>query len=171
MQRFTRAELAARLGISTGTAYNYTAGWLRRGWLVALPTEPGPGRVPTVYAVTEAGLATQDDLASLSAIPRETKQGNMWRAIRGLPSFTALDVAAHACTETCPVEERDALDYCQALVRAGYLRVLRKARPGHRPATYKLVRNTGPRPPRERRVRGVWDDNLGEFTHVARALK
>ncbi|MDP2064178.1 MAG: hypothetical protein Q8Q63_03405 [Phaeovulum sp.] len=35
--------------------------------------------------------------------------------------------------------------------------------PGRREAIYRLIRNTGPRPPRERRVRAVWDDNLGEL--------
>jgi hypothetical protein len=45
-----------------------------------------------------------------------------------------------------------------------------KALPGRREAIYRLVRDTGPRPPRERRVRAVWDENLGEYTYISGGL-
>ena len=41
-----------------------------------------------------------------------------------------------------------------------------KARPGVRAARYRLVRDTGPRAPRERRVRALWDDNERRYAHV-----
>ena len=108
--------------------------------------------------------------SAIAAAAAETAHGNMWRAMRGLANFTALDISTHATTPTCAVEERQAQEYCQMLVRAGYLKVVQKAVPGRRHAIYRLIKQTGPRPPRERRVRAVYDDNLGEYVHIARGL-
>ena len=72
----------------------------------------------------------------------------------------------HANTPNVPVTRDEAQDYCRFLASAGYLKVIRKATPTLTPR-YKLIKNTGPLPPRERRVRAVYDDNLEQFTYVA----
>jgi hypothetical protein len=64
------------------------------------------------------------------------------------------------------VTEKDARDFCRMLSRIGYIKAVRKAVPGVRDPIYKLVRNTGPLPPRARRVAAVVDDNLGAFVHL-----
>jgi hypothetical protein len=102
-----------------------------------------------------------------SATPTES----MWFVIRKAGVFSFRDVAMQANTEATPVTEDQARDFCRMLVGAGYLRIERKADNKGRLALYRLIHNTGPIPPREKRIRAVWDENKGEFTHVARTLK
>lgn len=98
---------------------------------------------------------------------RPSARANMWRSMRGLQNFTARDIAVHSTTEEVTVSEEAALDYCQMLVRSGHLRAVQKALPGRRPAIYRLVRNTGPVPPKERRISAVWDENTREYAYIA----
>lgn len=134
------------------------------------------------HAVTEAGLGDRGrKLFRLSAeempvapAAREaggTPQGNLWRAMQLLKSFTPTDLYAHSNTPTVRVSAEDATAYCQTLQRAGYLRVERKAVPGKREAIYRLTRNTGPQAPVLKRVRAVVDPNLGQIVHVAGGLQ
>lgn len=112
-------------------------------------------------ALLEAGSAT-------SQKPQEA-HNNMWTAMRQIGDFTPTDLSAAATTELLAIDQATAMAYCQLLTRAGYLRVVRKARPNRREAAYRLIRNTGPFPPKAKRVRGVYDQNLGEFTYIAGA--
>lgn len=92
---------------------------------------------------------------------------NMWRTMRHLGDFTPADIQMYACTPDAPVSAEDAQAYCRAMMRAGYLRVLRPAQPQRQvEALYKLARNTGPRAPVERRVRAVWDPNTRAYAYV-----
>jgi hypothetical protein len=97
---------------------------------------------------------------------KPTPEGNMWQAMRGLVTFTPRDVASHASTPEQPVTHEDAQAYCRALFRAGYFKVVRKAVSGVREATYRLIRNTGPQAPRERRLTIVYDHNLAAPTYI-----
>lgn len=74
-------------------------------------------------------------------------QENIWQSMRMSDRFTARDIALLSSNDMITVKERTVKDYCKHLLAAGYLRVLRKARGGHSPAIYKLIQNTGPRPP------------------------
>ena len=74
---------------------------------------------------------------------------------------------AMSCTDLVPVSLKDAHIYCQLLLKAEYLRVQQKAVPGRREASYRLIRNTGPLPPMERRVRAVIDQNEGKVTYLS----
>ena len=47
------------------------------------------------------------------------------------------------------------------------MRVTRKAKPGVNEAFYRLIRDTGPRAPVEKRVRAIYDPNEERLTHVA----
>jgi hypothetical protein len=85
--------------------------------------------------------------------------------MRGLRSFTPTDIAAHASTDLVQVVTADAHAYCRVLLAGGYLRVERKASPVRKQeAIYRLIRNTGPRPPRAARVSAVVDDNTNSVT-------
>lgn len=90
---------------------------------------------------------------------------NMWRSMRMLGQFTAQDIAVHSTTPTITVSEATAKAYTSMLLRTGYLRVVRKAVPGKRPATFQLIRNSGPKPPQIQRVKQVFDPNTREV-HV-----
>lgn len=90
---------------------------------------------------------------------------NMWRSMRMLGQFTPRDLVLHSTTDTVTVTEGTAKSYCSMLLKAGYLRVLQKAVPGKRQASYRFIRNTGPLPPRIQRVKQVYDPNLREVTY------
>lgn len=90
---------------------------------------------------------------------------NMWRSMRMLGQFTPRDLAMHSTTDTVSVSDETAKSYCTMLLKAKYLRVLRKASPGKTQAVYKFVRNTGPMPPQIQRVKQVFDPNLREVTY------
>lgn len=104
--------------------------------------------------------------------PRLNRQGqpvtqgagveNMWRSMRGLVQFTPRDLAVHSTTPTVSVSENTAKAYCTMLLKTGYLVVVQKAVPLKRQATYRLVRNTGPKPPQIQRVKHVYDPNTKE---------
>lgn len=91
---------------------------------------------------------------------------NMWRAMRGLPTFTATDVQIHASTPETPVKRQTAVVYIRNLVRAGYVRVLRPSVSNGPEAQYKLVNNTGPQAPKIQRVKQVFDPNIGAVTPI-----
>jgi hypothetical protein len=101
----------------------------------------------------------RDEARPAPAQARRSPEQNMWTAMRQLKSFTPRDLAAHAATEEVMVTIEAAQSYCRSLFSAGFLAVARKAVPGKVEAYYRLTRNTGPRPPREKRVRAVIDDN------------
>ncbi len=84
---------------------------------------------------------------------------NMWRSMRMLGQFDARDIAAHSTTHSVSVSDATAKSYISMLLRTGYLRVVSKAVPGRRAAVYRLIRNSGPRPPQIQRVKQVWDPN------------
>lgn len=115
----------------------------------------------------------EKDLANvpLSATDVASPEGNMWRAMGFLKTFTPLDIAAHSNAGGVSVSEDDAQTYCRHLLAADYLTVVDRAIIGRRAATYRLVKNSGPAAPRPLRVRGLHDPNTGQFIPADRALR
>lgn len=161
---FTYDSLAQEAEASRSSVQSIVASWERQGVVTRGPH--GRGRLIRFKVVADSPRP-EWQRADGRARREETVQGNCWTAMRRLKEFTPTDIAANIHSERCPVSVDDARAYCQMLSRAGYLRVVRKAMPGKREAAYRLIRETGPLPPRERRVRAVWDDNLCDFTHLA----
>lgn len=87
---------------------------------------------------------------------------NMWRSMRMLPQFDAREIAAHSTTDSVTVSDETARAYIGMLLKTGYLRVITKAVPNKRMATYRLIRNSGPKPPQIQRVKQVYDPNTSE---------
>ncbi len=149
----TPRHLSAAAHISIVMASTLLRGWLRVGALrkAADWTERRP-----LY------LVVPEDQRPNS--PRRSAEQNMWDSMRGLATFTPIDLSAHATTEDIAVTEKQARDYCQQLLAGGYLRVQRKGTKTRAPE-YRLIRKTGATAPMERRVRAIADPNTGEF-HV-----
>lgn len=165
LKSFSYYSLAAEAHVATDTAMALVHDWRRSGAVISV----GKGeknRLEFRVVADGTGLprATRPDGTYRRS---GTAQGNMWRAMRGLGSFTPTDLAAHSNTPDVKVSVEDARAYCQMLVRSEHLRIQRKALPGRREAIYRLVRNTGPHAPAERRVRAVWDENLKVYAYVA----
>jgi len=91
-----------------------------------------------------------------------TGQEKIWKVIRGLNSeFTVDDLMV--LTE----EGRSTVSvYVARLHRAGYLRKtgIRRMERGRGQNLYRLIRNTGPRAPMQRRC--LYDPNTGEVVEV-----
>ncbi|MCF8483330.1 MAG: hypothetical protein K9H25_23140 [Rhodospirillum sp.] len=101
------------------------------------------------------------------AAPHGRGQDQMWRTMKMMNEFTARDIRALASTDDVKVTLVAAKDYLKNLHFAGYLQVLREAKPGHKPGTgeltlYRLLpsMNTGPLAPMVQRTQWVWDPNL-----------
>lgn len=159
---WTYASLADAAGMTYFQVTRHVRGWEQAGAVSAVSLDPDRR---TRFAVInpEAIDVAQDARPAIPARPRQTPAGNMWTAMRGLGSFTPVDLAAHASTEEVQVTLDAARAYARALARGGYLRIVRKAIPGKREAIYRLVRNTGPLAPRERRVTLLYDANQDAF--------
>lgn len=149
---FGYAEIALQMGVSEDHARKIVRGWRT---LDLLEEVRSGHRIRSAWRV-------RDGARLRLAVAARSPEQNMWTAMRQLRSFSARELAAHASTEEVPASVEAAQDYCRALLGAGYLVATRKAMPGKQPAIYRLARNTGPRAPREKRVRAVIDDNVGQ---------
>jgi hypothetical protein len=149
MTAFGYGEIEAELKISARQAMRIVRGWDAADLLA--PVQSGPGLRKLWCIAPEA----------MRPVPAKgrTAEDNLWTAMRGLKSFTPTDLCAHSTSPDLPITVEDATAYCRTLFAAGYLGVSRKAEPGRREAIYRLARNTGPKPPREKRVRAVIDAN------------
>lgn len=148
---FTHADLAAQLASDVSTIGPFVRGWEAHGWVERMNDGVAHVRFRVI-----AGPRPEPSSGG-------SREANMWRVMRGLGGFTPLDIAAHADTGTVRVTVDDARAYCQVLCRHDYLRCTRKADPSKgRQASYKLIRNTGPRAPVLKRIRAVIDPNTGE---------
>lgn len=95
---------------------------------------------------------------------------NIWRSMRMLKKFSALDLATHSNTDTVKVTEATAQSYCVMLLATGFLTVVQKAAPVEgRKAIYRLIRDDGPKPPMIQRVKQVYDPNTGKVYQKAGA--
>ena len=146
---FGYSELTRQMGKSLTWARNRIGTWLKEGLIEVVEQ---PQNAPWTWRVKEAAKV---------ALPVRTRspEDNLWTAMRQLKSFGPRTLAVHATTETVRVTTEQAQAYCRALLGAGYLAVAKRAVPGSNEAIYRLIRNTGPRPPREKRVRAVIDAN------------
>jgi hypothetical protein len=156
LTQFGYAEIAAEMKISIDQATRIVRGWDAQGALELLQSGPGQRKLWKVRPGSDRPAPA----------PRgRSAEENLWTAMRGLRSFTPTDLAAHASTDLVCVVTADAQTYCRVLLAGGYLRVERKASPArHQEAIYRLIRNTGPRPPRAARVSAVVDDNTNSVT-------
>lgn len=151
---WTIKRLSAESGASTSSVQDWVRAWVAQG-LVA--------RSGTWTKLRFTVLAAPAPVATGRV---QTPERNMWTAMRKAQSFSARDLALHASTDAVEVTEAEAARYLRALLPAGYLRVLRKAAPPHRDAVYRLIRDTGPEAPRERRIVALWDPNEGRYAHL-----
>ena len=149
LPEFGTADVAIKMAVTEDHARKIVRAWKASGLLDEVRSGH---RIRSLWKVRDGARSA---LAAKSRSPAQ----NMWTAMRKMKSFSPRDLAAHATTEEAEVTLEAAQDYCRALLGAGYMAVARKAVPGKVAAIYRLTRDTGPRAPREKRVRAVIDDN------------
>lgn len=154
MGEFGVAELARRAGTSLERAQLIVKAWVIDGAVVEVQMKIGAVRQVLRVVGTYA--------PPLRQVVR-TPEDNMWHTIRRLRAVSPTDLSVHSTTDAIEVSIEAAAAYCRALLAAGFLRVSRKAQPRTgREAVYNLARDTGPRPPRPKRVRAVIDPNTDQ---------
>jgi hypothetical protein len=158
MGQFTADTLAEATGASVWAVLRNLTAWRSRG--TAEKVTDDRDEAAAWRLVTLPGKAK-------AAGSGQAAEALMWGAVRGLVTFTARDVAVHIPEDRVRVTEDEVRRYVGVLLKAGYLRVIRKAVPGKRLATYRLIKNTGPLPPVERRTVIVQDPNLKATVYVA----
>ena len=160
LDQFGFAEIAVKMGMSHKWAQVTVREWAKAGLLEVIRSGHN---IRSIWKVKDS----EKPKLGLTARSPET---NMWTAMRQLKSFSPRELAAHATTGETEVTLEAAQDYCRALLGASYLVVARKAVPGKQLAIYRLTKNTGPRPPREKRVRAVVDDNTATVTVIGSGI-
>lgn len=150
-----RADDLTKYGVQHSTAQKYIRCWKHRGWVVVREIDENQRRT---YCAVE--LATQ---GKQPVTEEATPEGNMWRVMRHLKTFTSTDVAAHANAGGIEVTEFKARRYCHRLLEVDYLRVRTTAIPGKREAVYAMILDTGPRAPVTARLQGILDPNTDTF--------
>ncbi|UWQ00827.1 MarR family winged helix-turn-helix transcriptional regulator [Aliiroseovarius crassostreae] len=158
---FTAAEIHTKTAINKKTVSDYIKRLEAGGYVEKHPSFDETKRF---VLVRDAGIHAPRIRADGTPVKQGNGTQNMWRSMRNMEQFTPFDLALCSSTDTVNVSEATAKTYCSMLLRAGYLRVLQKAVPGKRQATYKFIRNTGPQPPQIQRVKQVFDPNLNEVT-------
>ena len=153
---FGYAEIAAELSISMDAATKLVKDWVDEGRVQV--RHGGGKRGRKMFQLTPSYREPQDRASRVA--------GQLWTAMRGLKNFTPTDLKAH-CAEELEITPVEASAYCQSLLQGGYLRVQTTAVPGKREARYKLVHNSGPRAPVEKRVKAVWDPNEAAYAFVS----
>jgi hypothetical protein len=153
---FGYAEVQVENSLSLTTTETIVRSWLAEGRIKRRSGGSKGGRL--IFEIATAYREPKDRTSLISQ--------QLWTGARGLKKFTAVDLMAH-CRADLKADLKEASSYCQALLRGGYLRVVRTAVPGQRDAVYQLVRNTGPRAPLEKRVSAIWDQNEAAYAFVS----
>lgn len=165
--RFDLDRIERETRIEPATIFSYLRALQKAGFITVV--EPATAQRKQVYE-----LARDNGCEA----PRIDKQGRpvtqgmgseqMWRTMRLIGEFSAIELAAHASTEQVPVLASTAERYLGHLCHAGYLVLVSPARKlgsgWHQPARYRLApgKYTGPRPPMIQRSKAVYDPNLDQ---------
>ncbi len=168
LRAFTAGDIAARVAADPATIRGYLrrlhlAGLIRRADCGGYTLESDQPAAPRLRADGSPAAETG------------CGQDHMWRAMKMLDSFDAVDLAQVSSTDTVLVTAAAAASYIGHLYRAGYLTLLCPAVPGSgrgRKAVYSLDRrmNTGPQAPQVQRTDWIWDPNTRR-AHAPRISK
>jgi hypothetical protein len=99
-------------------------------------------------------------------------QEQMWRTMAAMVSFSTKELAVNASIEAVQVSEVTAKSYIYHLTQAGYLKCIRKGKPGT-VARYQLLKHkrTGPKAPAVQQLKVVYDLNTQKNIQFEGALR
>lgn len=170
LREFGISELEDRTRICEATIHGYVAALAKGKYLerksdpVLYPPRKGAHIAKARYAlINDVGV----EAPRLNAKGEVSRQGcgreQMWRTMRILGSFTTQDLAVSATTEECTVNVGSAREFLKYLAKAGY--IVQRQRGG----AWRLVKNTGPRPPVIQKLPQVFDPNTGKVVWTGKA--
>jgi hypothetical protein len=158
---FTSSDIAAAIAVETEIVRDYIAGLSAAGFISIV----GRSRKGVTYALArDNGVEAPRVNRSGHVVTKGLAQEQMWRVLRMLGrAVTCHELALHASTRDVPVSIDDAARYMEQLTRAGYVirSVVCRSMSTAIPPAYRLVSNTGPRPPMLVQLTGLFDPNHG----------
>ena len=155
----TVISLSEDLRVNRKTAMDYLDA-LEAAGMVERRRDDGHQGLAWVRLVQDGGYHAPRLRKDGSPVTQGVGVTNMWRSMRIVKIFTAPEIARLSTTGAVTVTETTAQSYIGILFATGFLAVVEKANPGvGRKASYRLVRNTGPKPPMIQRVKRVYDPN------------
>jgi hypothetical protein len=161
-----RSPISPRIVTSRTTPSRGTWPTRQGGILEAGPRHKGPGRkaFPGAAGRRRTYRLLKDSLDAPRILPDGTVTDvhpgtqRMWNTIRARKVFNLSDLHALSSTTRHPVARSAAAQYLKYLEYAGYVRKVEGKEISR--ATYRIVKNTGPKAPVIQRVRQVWDPNV-----------
>lgn len=155
----TLSDLSEAVGVHRRTAMDYLT-CLTAGGLIESRRPDGGAAALEARLLRDVGYHAPRLRKDGSAVTQGAGVTNMWRTMRMLGTFGAVEVSLHSTTPTVTVPVETAQSYCSMLLATGYLRVVTKADPVKgRKAVYRLIRDDGPKAPMIQRVKQVYDPN------------
>jgi len=167
LKTFTKPDIHHNTDIPRKTITDYIKRMVAGGYVREIERED---EIKSYELIRDVGIHPPRVRPNGEPVVQGAGNANMWRTMRMMKLFTPKDIMAHSNTDTVTVSEATAKKYCSTLLAADYLRVMQKAKPGVRQATYKLIRNTGPLAPQIQRVKQVFDPNINEVTYSPGAV-
>lgn len=170
---FMLGELA---GCTNGVAYQTVKTWLyamvEAGAIKQIGARKSSGGLPAhIYAVAIRTAKPPVRRRPEYTGARGRIQQQLWTAMRTLGTFTTVELAAAASTDTLVINQRTAEAYIRKLARVGVLLVVEpyaKGKPGRtgaRAGAWRLKKsaNTGPLAPKIFKAEIVFDSNRAEI--------
>jgi len=158
-REFNISELQIECPLDKTTIYQYIRLLEKAGYVEVIergtPSKGKENRYRLIRPVSEPPRLRGDGSHVTQGIGRQ----NMWRTMRIRKVFTLDDLVALSSTDH-KVSPEEAETYMKFLEKAGYIKNTDgKSRPK---AAYRLIKDTGPKPPMIQRIKRVWDPNLRE---------
>lgn len=156
---FTVPDVEKLTNVRRDTVRDYVKRLLRAGYIEEAVNPYGPAKA---YRLLKAPRHAPRLQRSGGTVTQGLGRQQLWRTIKMIGSFTSQDLAIAASTEEVTVAKGYADDYIKFLVRAGYLRVMKKSVTGVSTAVYRMIpgKYTGPDAPMIQRIKRVYDPNL-----------
>lgn len=163
---FTLRDLWGETRYAKDSIRDYLIGLEAAGFVERLPGD-STRQAGSWQLVRDNGIEPPRVRRDGTPITQGLGREQMWRTMRQLKGFTALDLSVQASTEEAAVTFSTAQEYCKYLARAGYLAVVQIGHgtgQGGIPTRYRFIstRNTGPQPPMIQRTKQLYDPNLGK---------
>jgi hypothetical protein len=86
-----------------------------------------------------------------------SNRAKIWKAIRALGKFDATEITVISGADHSNVKR-----YLRILLAAGYLRIISQGRKNGN-YTYRLIKDTGIKPPVQKEIRLLYDPNTNEY--------
>ncbi|WP_374499129.1 hypothetical protein [Zoogloea sp.] len=168
---FTTADLSRAAKVEMGIVTEYVKCLRAAGYIASEGAEARTGKSVRYSAIRDNGAEAPRLRRDGTPVTAGLRQEQMWRVLRMLKGtdINYRELAANASTTALPVDPTAANSYLQDLHGAKYLQRTAEGKGRGRggiPARYRLVSDTGPKPPMVTRVNGIFDPNLGQLIWI-----